>query len=140
MQENVTLQEATSIDATTRDTAVLNGGAYRGGNGSIGVSVCDTQPATMEGVRTLLASYPDLKFVEGTGTLNRATEMARNDGPGVLIVDKAFGMQAILEWMAVSRPAGDLAGGSMGNRGRDLCQDKAFVKVKVLPHALAATR
>jgi two-component system nitrate/nitrite response regulator NarL len=90
---------------------VLNGGAYRGGNGSIGVSVCDTQPATMEGVRTLLASYPDLKFVEGTGALNRATEMARNDGPGVLIVDKAFGMQAILEWMAVSRPAGDLAGG-----------------------------
>jgi two-component system nitrate/nitrite response regulator NarL len=65
----------------------------------------------MEGVRTLLASYPDLKFVEGTGALNRATEMARNDGPGVLIVDKAFGMQAILEWMAVSRPAGDLAGG-----------------------------
>jgi DNA-binding NarL/FixJ family response regulator len=90
---------------------MTNGGAHKVGGGSIGVSVCDTQPATIEGVRTILASYPDLKFVEGAGSLNRALELARDAAAGVLMVDKAFGMQAILEWMAVSRPAGDLPGG-----------------------------
>jgi DNA-binding NarL/FixJ family response regulator len=109
-QENVTLLEPITIDAKTIDTTIMNGGTHRGGDGLIGVSVCDTQPATIEGVRTLLTSYPDLRFVEGTGTLNRAMEMARDHSAGVLLVDKAFGMQAILEWMTV-RPPVDAGGG-----------------------------
>jgi DNA-binding NarL/FixJ family response regulator len=111
-QENVTLLEPTTIDAKAIDTTIMNGGTHRGGDGLIGVSVCDTQPATIEGVRTLLTSYPDLAFVEGTGSLNRAMEMARDSSAGVLMVDKAFGMQAILEWMSVSaRPPVDLGFG-----------------------------
>ena len=102
------------MDATPLDPAIgtmMNGGARNGGGGTIGVSVCDTQPATIEGVRTLLTAYSDLKFVEGTGSLNRAMELVQNDSAGVLIVDKAFGMQGILEWMAISaRPGGELAG------------------------------
>ncbi len=83
----------------------INGNIHNVGS-SIGVSVCDTQPATIEGVRNILSSYPDLKFMEGTGSLNRAMEIARENLAGVLIVDKAFGMQGILEWMAVSaRPS-----------------------------------
>ncbi len=91
---------------------MMSGGPPKVDGGSIGVSVCDTQPATIEGVRTLLTSYPDLKFVEGTGSLNRAMEMARDSSSGVLMVDKAFGMQGILEWMALSvRPSGELTRG-----------------------------
>jgi DNA-binding NarL/FixJ family response regulator len=86
-------------------TIMTNGNTHNGGV-SIGVSVCDTQPATIEGIRNILSSYPDLKFVEGTGSLTRAMEIAREDQAGVLIIDKAFGMQGILEWMAVSaRPS-----------------------------------
>ncbi len=84
---------------------MTNGNTHNNGV-SIGVSVCDTQPATIEGVRNILSSYPDLKFVEGTSSLNRAMEIARENVGGVLIVDKAFGIQGILEWMAVSaRPS-----------------------------------
>jgi DNA-binding NarL/FixJ family response regulator len=92
---------------TTTTTATMpNGNTHHGGI-SIGVSVCDTQPATIEGVRTLLATYTDLKFVEGTSSLIRAMEIAREDSGGVLMIDKAFGMQGILEGMAISaRPAG----------------------------------
>ena len=66
------------------------------------VSICDTQPVTAEGVRILLSGCPDLKFLEGTDSLNAAMEVIRNSPPDVLILDKAFGMQAILEWLAAA--------------------------------------
>lgn len=74
-------------------------------NGGVAVStavmVCDTQPATIEGVRTVLSDSEDLEFLEGAASLNRAIEIVREEGfHGILIVDKAFGMQAILEWLA----------------------------------------
>jgi two-component system nitrate/nitrite response regulator NarL len=64
------------------------------------VSVCDTQPVTAEGVRTLLASSPDMRFAEVTDSLALAQELIRRNPPDVLMIDKAFGMQAILEWLA----------------------------------------
>jgi DNA-binding NarL/FixJ family response regulator len=102
----------TVTDITTNGNAVKNGG---GSGGCIGLAVCDTQPATIEGVRTLLNACPDLKFVEGTGSMNRAMEMAREHSAGILIVDKAFGMQGILEWMAIS--AGNRITGDDGGAG-----------------------
>jgi len=67
------------------------------------VVVCDTQPATIEGVRTMLGATGDLEFIEGGATLARAMELEREGFEGLLIVDKTFGMQPILEWMAESR-------------------------------------
>jgi two-component system, NarL family, nitrate/nitrite response regulator NarL len=64
------------------------------------VSVCDTQPVTAEGVRTLLAGSADMRFAEVTDSLAQAQEMVRRTTPDVLMIDKAFGMQAILEWLA----------------------------------------
>ena len=66
------------------------------------VSVCDTQPVTTEGIRTLLSGCSDLKFLDGTDSLNRALEGARRARPNVLLLDKAFGIQAILDWLAAS--------------------------------------
>jgi len=63
------------------------------------VSVCDTQPVTTEGVRSLLNNCADLKLLNTTDSLNHAMELARADPPDVLILDKAFGVQAILDWM-----------------------------------------
>jgi DNA-binding NarL/FixJ family response regulator len=60
------------------------------------VAVCDTQPVTMEGVKTILGDSPDLKFLGGSESLERAAELIP---PDVLLLDKAFGIQAILDWL-----------------------------------------
>jgi len=88
----------------TKDNVTQSNGNSNSGAGPVPVSICDTQPATIEGVRTLLASSTDLKFAEGTSAFSRGMEIAREQLSGVLIVDKAFGMQAILEWMALTPP------------------------------------
>jgi DNA-binding NarL/FixJ family response regulator len=66
------------------------------------VSICDTQPVTTEGIRILLSGCPDLKFLEGTDSLNAAMDVIRTSRPDVLILDKAFGIQAILDWLAAA--------------------------------------
>jgi DNA-binding NarL/FixJ family response regulator len=63
------------------------------------VAICDTQPVTAEGIRTLLAANSDLQYQQTTDSLARALEVIRRSGPDVLVVDKAFGIQAILEWL-----------------------------------------
>jgi DNA-binding NarL/FixJ family response regulator len=69
------------------------------------VSICDTQPVTAEGIRTLLSDCPDLKFEQATDSLSRAMEMLRDSPPSVVVVDKAFGIQTILEWLTELRTA-----------------------------------
>ena len=86
----------------TFSNAVNDGGAYEDVRT---VSICDTQPVTAEGIRTLLSDCLDLKFEQATDSLIRATEMLRESPPSVVIVDKAFGMQMILEWLTELRAA-----------------------------------
>jgi two-component system nitrate/nitrite response regulator NarL len=76
------------------------------------VSICETQPVTAEGLRTILTSCPDLTFVEATDSLKRAMDWTRHSPTDVLLVDKAFGMQAILEWLS-SRGHDDSAAESL---------------------------
>src|ERR1700744_1801470 len=63
------------------------------------VAICDTQPVTAEGIRTLLEANPDLKDQQTVDSLARALEVIRRHSPDVLVVDKGFGIQAILEWL-----------------------------------------
>jgi len=63
------------------------------------ISVCDTQPVTAEGVRTLLSGSTDLAFADSAESLAQALELLRRTSPDVLMIDKAFGIQAILEWL-----------------------------------------
>jgi DNA-binding NarL/FixJ family response regulator len=70
------------------------------------VVVCDTQPVTAEGIRTLLGEDHDLKFQQTTDSLAKAAELLRTSPPSILLLDKAFGMQVILDWL------GDLRMGS----------------------------
>jgi DNA-binding NarL/FixJ family response regulator len=64
------------------------------------IAVCDTQPVVAEGIRTLLAGAAELSFAGMCEDLRAAGELVRRDPPEALLVDKAFGMQAILEWLA----------------------------------------
>jgi DNA-binding NarL/FixJ family response regulator len=63
------------------------------------VLVCDTQPVTAEGVKTVLASCADLEFADFADSLAAATEMIGRMSPDIVLVDKAFGIQAVLEWI-----------------------------------------
>jgi|KBSMisStandDraft_5_1062788.scaffolds.fasta_scaffold79622_2 two-component system nitrate/nitrite response regulator NarL len=67
------------------------------------VSVCDTQPVTAEGIRTLLTDMSGLRFDQGTDSLARARDILRDSAPSVLMLDKAFGIQIVLEWLAAIR-------------------------------------
>jgi two-component system nitrate/nitrite response regulator NarL len=63
------------------------------------IAICDTQPVTAEGIRNLLRGVPDLKFLIAPESLAQATEVVRKQHPSVLILDKGFGIQAILDWL-----------------------------------------
>ncbi len=63
------------------------------------IAICDTQPVTAEGVRNLLRATPDLKFLTAPESLAQATDVVRKQRPNVLILDKGFGIQAILDWL-----------------------------------------
>lgn len=64
------------------------------------VAVCDTQPVTAEGIRTLIGDSRDLKFQQATDSLQAAAELLRSHPPAILLLDKAFGVQILLDWLA----------------------------------------
>lgn len=74
------------------------------------VAVCDTQPVTAQGIHTLLQGNFELAFQEAADSLAAALELTRRNAPDVLLVDKAFGIQAVLEWLAELRLAAPEAG------------------------------
>ncbi len=63
------------------------------------IAVCDTQPITAQGLRNLLAASEDLELVEAMNSLESATAFVRANEPDIVVVDKGFGMRAVLEWI-----------------------------------------
>jgi two-component system, NarL family, nitrate/nitrite response regulator NarL len=63
------------------------------------VVVCDTQPITAEGLRSMLASAEDLQFLASLNSLEAATQLVPIRAPDIVIVDKGFGMRAVLDWI-----------------------------------------
>ncbi len=79
------------------------------------VSICDTQPVTAEGIRTLLNSSADLRFGPAADSLAQAKEVLLQSVPAVMVIDKAFGIQAVLDWLGNLR-----AGGTESQSGNPL--------------------
>jgi two-component system, NarL family, nitrate/nitrite response regulator NarL len=63
------------------------------------VSICDTQPVTALGIKTLMADLTDMRFQGEGDSLAKAAVWLHGAPPDVLILDKAFGMQALLDWL-----------------------------------------
>lgn len=63
------------------------------------VGVCDTQPVTTEGLKAVLSEREDLRFLAGTHSLSEVNDLIRNQRPDIVIVDKSFGIQAVLDWV-----------------------------------------
>ena len=89
----------TNMNATGSGNASATIGTANTLDSAKSIAICDTQPVTAEGVRNLLRGVADLKFLTAPETLAQATEVVRKQHPSVLILDKGFGIQAILDWL-----------------------------------------
>ncbi len=67
------------------------------------VAICETQPLTAAGLKAVLASSPDLEFSRELRSLVAAVEMVRSTPPNVLVLDKAFGAEAVREVLMTIR-------------------------------------
>jgi DNA-binding NarL/FixJ family response regulator len=63
------------------------------------VAICDTQPITAEGLRTLLGSCSELEFLEALSSLEAAAEFIHAKKPDIVVLDKGFGMRTVLDWI-----------------------------------------
>jgi CheY-like chemotaxis protein len=67
------------------------------------VVVCDTEPVAIEGVRSVLESS-GAGFIRAAETsLPRALEAVRNLEPALFLVDKAFGIFAVMDCLKALR-------------------------------------
>ena len=64
------------------------------------VAICDTQPITAEGLRSLLESNPDLEFQQSLTSLESASAFLQAQSCDMVILDKGFGMQAVVDWIS----------------------------------------
>ena len=63
------------------------------------ILVCDTQPVAVEGVRGLLARSQGLRFAGAVCSLEAAFELVRSITPAAVVLDKALGTPAIMDWL-----------------------------------------
>ena len=64
------------------------------------VGTCETQPITAEGLRVVVSNCPELEFQTAANSLMDGAAMLRDNPPDILVVDKGFGAQAVLAWVA----------------------------------------
>jgi DNA-binding NarL/FixJ family response regulator len=63
------------------------------------VLVVESQPITAEGIRSLLRDSEDFEFTRSVDSLVAASDVVRALPPDVVLVDKSFGSQALVEWL-----------------------------------------
>jgi DNA-binding NarL/FixJ family response regulator len=64
------------------------------------VIVCDTQPIAMAGLRALLTQHPDVAVAGEATSIMAGMELVRTLSPTVVVIDKAFGLQPVMDWIA----------------------------------------
>src|SRR4051812_43127308 len=61
------------------------------------VAICDTEPVAIEGLRCLLGAGEGLRVVAAESCLATGLDAVRELRPDVIVLDKGFGLQPILE-------------------------------------------
>jgi two-component system nitrate/nitrite response regulator NarL len=69
------------------------------------VAICDTEPIAIEGLRRLFESLKGLRVVAAETSLADSMAAVGDLRPDVLIVDKAFGIHAVMDWLKSLRSA-----------------------------------
>ena len=59
----------------------------------------------MEGLRSLLDSVEGVRVVAAENTLEDGMDAAEQLQPAIMVVDKAFGINAVMEWVRALRAA-----------------------------------
>jgi two-component system, NarL family, nitrate/nitrite response regulator NarL len=84
------MNQLTSKSATSKKTMV----------------VCDTQPIAIQGIRALVGESQEFEVTGEANSLLAGMELVRNLSPAVLVVDKSFGLQPVMDWIATVRSNG----------------------------------
>jgi two-component system nitrate/nitrite response regulator NarL len=69
------------------------------------VAVCDTEPIAIEGLRSLLESAEGLAVIASETSLADGIDAVRELQPSMLMVDKGFGLQGVLDWLTALQGA-----------------------------------
>ncbi len=70
------------------------------------LALCEMQPIVAAGIRALLSGRPELRLIREERTLLGGMDLVRKERPSVVLVDKAFGIHTILEWIADLKASG----------------------------------
>ncbi|HLY18638.1 MAG TPA: response regulator transcription factor [Bryobacteraceae bacterium] len=88
------------------------------------VAICDTEPIAIEGIRALLNQCADLNLAAAETSLLGGMEMLRQYAPAIMILDKSFGVHAIMDCLKRMRgsgiPVGPIVWGLNLNEGEAL--------------------
>lgn len=63
------------------------------------VAICDMEPVAIEGLRSLLGSVEGMRIVAAGTSLADTMESVRGSPPGVVVIDKVFGIPALIDWV-----------------------------------------
>lgn len=63
------------------------------------VAVCDTEPIAIKGLRALLESADELRVVVAESSLVDGMDAVRALNPSLLMLDKAFGIHAVMDFL-----------------------------------------
>jgi len=69
----------------------------------ISVSVCDPQPIIRHGLASVLTGSREFALADTTSTLNEALLQINAAHPGILVLDRSFGMHALVEGISEVR-------------------------------------
>jgi len=73
---------------------------------AISVAICDTEPIAIEGIRTLLNQCEDLHLAAADTSLLGGIEIVRQHAPAIMILDKNFGVYAVIDCLQRLRGSG----------------------------------
>jgi len=75
------------------------------------IAICDTEPIAIEGLRCLLGAGEGLRVIAAEECLAAGIDAVRDLRPDVVLLDKAFGVQPVLEALRA------IGSGELGMRG-----------------------
>jgi DNA-binding NarL/FixJ family response regulator len=64
------------------------------------IVICDTEPIAIAGMQALLEDAAEMTVVAAENSLSSGIDAVRDLAPSLLIVDKGFGSQAVLDWIS----------------------------------------
>jgi DNA-binding NarL/FixJ family response regulator len=67
------------------------------------LAVCDTEPIAIEGLRVLMECNGGPRVIAMDNTIHNAVNAVRQLNPAVVIVDRGFGVQTVMDWLRLLR-------------------------------------